>query len=383
MQKLLTLEVKRMKLEKEKDFFAHWSNISIIRRALVTALFVGTILNLINQGDNLFTSNIVWWQLLLTYAVPYFVSSISSALEKNKTNIPKIVEPTLQAVMLSVNHPLEKISTLSEGVFNTAQSVNKASIARASFADDVAVKVERVSNQFKEYAAEFEDGVIASSEVGTAFDEVHAHITTMTSSIEVTASASDDLNEEINRFLDEFDKIKGMATAITNISDQTNLLALNAAIEAARAGEVGRGFAVVAGEVKSLAGHSKVNASNINDTLARLIECQENIRNKVSQLGDIMNSALGGSSEGQSEANTSAEKAKFALSHLNKTMYTAVDQTKTQIKDFGVIADTVAEIAKGAKKAIKGSANNMGIGEELIETTNVLKEIFQERKLIK
>ena len=48
----------------------------IPRRALTVALIVGTALNLINQGDALFGRIPVnWLKLVLTYAVPFFVST--------------------------------------------------------------------------------------------------------------------------------------------------------------------------------------------------------------------------------------------------------------------------------------------------------------------
>jgi hypothetical protein len=43
---------------------------------LVVALIVGTILNLINQGDALLgTASLNFTKILLTYAVPYFVAT--------------------------------------------------------------------------------------------------------------------------------------------------------------------------------------------------------------------------------------------------------------------------------------------------------------------
>lgn len=46
------------------------------RRSLVTALIVGTILNLINQGDALVTGgHVVIAKLLLTYCVPFCVAT--------------------------------------------------------------------------------------------------------------------------------------------------------------------------------------------------------------------------------------------------------------------------------------------------------------------
>ena len=48
----------------------------IPRRSLWVAVVVGTILNLINQGDVLVTgSRVNWAKILLTYVVPYVVST--------------------------------------------------------------------------------------------------------------------------------------------------------------------------------------------------------------------------------------------------------------------------------------------------------------------
>jgi hypothetical protein len=48
----------------------------IPQRSLYVALVVGTILNLINQGDALFGPGpINWVKVLLTYLVPYVVST--------------------------------------------------------------------------------------------------------------------------------------------------------------------------------------------------------------------------------------------------------------------------------------------------------------------
>jgi hypothetical protein len=49
------------------------------RRSLWVAVIVGTILNLINQGEALLGGGqLVIWKLLLTYAVPFAVASYGS-----------------------------------------------------------------------------------------------------------------------------------------------------------------------------------------------------------------------------------------------------------------------------------------------------------------
>lgn len=46
------------------------------RRALTVALLVGSVLNLINQGDALFAGRpLDWWKIALTFLVPYCVST--------------------------------------------------------------------------------------------------------------------------------------------------------------------------------------------------------------------------------------------------------------------------------------------------------------------
>lgn len=50
-----------------------------VRRSLAVALVIGTLLNAINQGPEIFTGHWpVWWKLILTYFVPFAVASYGS-----------------------------------------------------------------------------------------------------------------------------------------------------------------------------------------------------------------------------------------------------------------------------------------------------------------
>jgi hypothetical protein len=52
---------------------------SSIRRSLMVALVIGTLLNAINQGPEIVTGHWpVWWKLALTYFVPFAVASYGS-----------------------------------------------------------------------------------------------------------------------------------------------------------------------------------------------------------------------------------------------------------------------------------------------------------------
>ena len=50
-----------------------------IRRSLAVAVVIGSVLNLINQGPEIFSGQWpVWWKLILTYFVPFAVASYGS-----------------------------------------------------------------------------------------------------------------------------------------------------------------------------------------------------------------------------------------------------------------------------------------------------------------
>lgn len=56
-----------------------WFSSRIVTSAIKIALFVGTVLNVINQGAALFNGQALdWWRLGLNYLVPYLVSSYSA-----------------------------------------------------------------------------------------------------------------------------------------------------------------------------------------------------------------------------------------------------------------------------------------------------------------
>lgn len=61
---------------KRRDALKHVFSAAGVRRALAMTVIIGTILNLINQGDALLSGGPVqWWRVCLTYCVPFFVSS--------------------------------------------------------------------------------------------------------------------------------------------------------------------------------------------------------------------------------------------------------------------------------------------------------------------
>ncbi|MDF2925653.1 MAG: putative methyl-accepting chemotaxis protein [Paenibacillaceae bacterium] len=91
---------------------------------------------------------------------------------------------------------------------------------------------------------------------------------------------------------DQYKRIAGFATIISDIASQTNLLSLNASIEAARAGEHGRGFAVVAGEIKKLSDDTQKNAKDIMGSLKEMTDVILKVTNKTGEGTSLVASAV-------------------------------------------------------------------------------------------
>lgn len=66
-----------------KTFCSHAVSDGVPLRSFTVALIVGTILNLINQGDALLGASAVnWFKVALTYCVPYAVCTYGAVMAK-------------------------------------------------------------------------------------------------------------------------------------------------------------------------------------------------------------------------------------------------------------------------------------------------------------
>ena len=62
-----------------RDALKHTFSWPAVRRSLIVALLIGTALNAINQGAELWAGQpLIVWKLLLTYFVPFAVASYGS-----------------------------------------------------------------------------------------------------------------------------------------------------------------------------------------------------------------------------------------------------------------------------------------------------------------
>lgn len=106
------------------------------------------------------------------------------------------------------------------------------------------------------------------------------------------AQLSNEVNNILADFQEEFDRMKNETATIEKITSQTNLLALNASIEAARAGEAGKGFAVVADEIQNLSVGTKQSSGSIMEALSNLENTSGEMTRSISKTLELIAETL-------------------------------------------------------------------------------------------
>lgn len=335
-----------------------------VQRSVITALLVGTLLNLINQGAALLAlQGINLWQLILTYMVPYGVASVAGTMS---TLQMQREAPVPQHTGGSTNNEatLTKLSGIADQITANAKRVNQASTKRLVFVEEVAQTAKHASEVSQALSQEADESQQALTAMDEAFKTVCEHIRNLGDEVNQVVNSSTLLTEEIKQFLAEFELISQLSKDITTISDQTNLLALNAAIEAARAGEAGRGFAVVADEVKMLANQAKDNSLKINGCLTALYKHQNQLDQAILTMNKAMSTTQELTTNSESSMNTSTREVDKAVVDVRQNLEQVQHQLSDEGKRLEALACDVDVLAEDTRKAIAGSATNIALGND-------------------
>jgi len=160
----------------------------------------------------------------------------------------------LAEIIADVRRSADALSSASEEVNATAQSLAQGASEQAASVEETSASMEQISASIEQ-----------NSDNASVTDNI----------AQKAAKDAASGGEAVMGTVNAMQKIAERIGVIDDIAYQTNLLALNAAIEAGRAGEHGRGFAVVASEVRKLAERSQVAAQEIgelaNESVSRAV----------------------------------------------------------------------------------------------------------------
>lgn len=359
---------------------------TVLLRGVFVALLVGSILNLINQGTALTSwSSVNFTALAMNYCAPFIVSVISSWLThkniQSKMALKSLVDqaPTTQHIPTqehSIKEQVEKPAIqepnhkelsgardLVQSIGGNAERVNKLSRERNDTMNIILNKTQELDEKLISMSDKTEASLQNLDAMDQKLKNTCLSVGRILDGAKSGSATTTALSKSLVVFSEKFNEIHQLIEVILKISSQTNLLALNATIEAARAGEAGRGFSVVASEVKDLAASTDQAAKSISSIVEQMNKPVEDIATHSQELENTVNSA-------QKESSTSVEYVDSAIDTIQQSVENVrsiMNEAKRNSSSFNEISDYIELIKSDTEAAIKGSAKNIELSNNVNE----------------
>ena len=172
------------------------------------------------------------------------------------------MQRNVRETLLEVNDSAEHVNSGAINLAEAAQELAEGATDQAASVQEMLATMNTLSDGLKNTAH--------------SMDQAYHQATKCAKDAQLGRTEMGNMVDSMNRISETSKKIENIIAEIEDIADQTNLLSLNASIEAARAGEAGRGFAVVADQIRNLADQSAKSAVDtkalVNDTLREIEE---------------------------------------------------------------------------------------------------------------
>ena len=369
----------------------------IPKRALVTALIVGPILTVINQGAAILAlEGFNFLAAGLTFLVPYVVHSVGavSSLRAKASEAPAeaprprsdapaataSAPPAPAEVPSEVKERLGAVLDLVGTVRDNARKVNAASTERSRLIDEVVNLAQGVETAVSDIEQMANGNRASLEEISGSAQTISARVETLVGQSDAASRLAESVVQAQEHFNESFQRIEAMAGSITAISDQTNLLALNATIEAARAGDAGKGFAVVASEVKSLARSARDSAEEIEALLASLADAARETTQRARDMNETVSQAASDIGASKEEVGQMSGRIQDAAATASQT----AAQASEQVQGFRRVVGELESVKRDTLAAIQGSAKNIELTSQVLdgisETQSRLDDLGRQRR---
>ena len=189
------------------------------------------------------------------------------------------------------------------------------------------------------------------------------------------AALSNNIEEILKEFKNQFGKVKLETGTIEKISAQTNLLALNASIEAARAGEQGKGFAVVADEIRDLSMGTQNSSGSIMEALSHLEETSEKMTETITSILALISESINIMTAVNAKVEIIADDSKDLgdkIQEVDSAMKMVENSNMNMVNNMEHIQDIMEDMRDGVADSEKTTVTMMSnYGETVKDISNI------------
>lgn len=253
----------------------------------------------------------------------------------------------------------KKMQISINDIRSAATKVAKASLQLSNLSQKQKKSSETILGLFKEGLKSLEDVNQISEMNKNQSQEANQEIIKGKTEALAGKSSLERVQAEVQKLVNDSEKIQEITNFIDDISFKTNLLSLNAAVEAARAGEQGKGFAVVADAVRELAQQSTQSTKKIREIVDDVIQKSKN---------------------GAEYIQLSNEKIDNILSNFSLTVTKSesiLNSSQDQVFQLNSATQSLHEIDSQAKENSETAAKSSELAKELSIQSTVFEEKIQ------
>lgn len=275
--------------------------LSILASAIYHALVLGQTSASDMKNYQLQIACIILCYICYVMSIRHLVESDGALTESIKSELKRVVT-TVEQVKSASNTIMDGITVVREiatenkhGSDVVVHGMNELTEHNEKLFDQTASSKDMttdISAQVQHVAAMINEMVALSAESGKHAQTSSGDLDSLVTTTGTMAQLSNQVEQVLTDFKNEFETVKEQTSTIEEINDQTNLLALNASIEAARAGDAGKGFAVVAEQIRKLSAETQSSSSQIQEALSRLDETSAKMTTSIEQTLELIQLTL-------------------------------------------------------------------------------------------